>query len=162
MEKWKSWKFYLEKIKQVVFKIPRKSLSTNKCNKSLQGQFHKSLYACIFYWRKNDKKIVLTFKMPLFLATNIEQQVANLNINVAHFGILVTHLCIFEAKFVLWNDIKTIKFARMHQVRSWFSALKAVLILVLGPILQHFLHIIADTTLKKAQSYKWMAFAITV
>ena len=58
--------------------------------------FIKALMPVFFYWCKNAVKIYFCVKNASFLATNIEQHVANLSIFVAHFGILVAHFGIFK------------------------------------------------------------------
>ena len=75
-------------------KNEEKSLTTIIVNfdKTQPGvNFIKALTPAFFYWCKNSS----------FLATNIEQNVANLSIFVAHFGILVAHFGVFKAKFLL-------------------------------------------------------------
>ena len=57
----------------------------------LRGQFHKSFNVGIFCCCKNVENYILAFKTTVFLATNIEQQVAYLCVFVALFGILVAH-----------------------------------------------------------------------
>ena len=79
-----------------------KSRLTLKCNFALTGvNFIKALTLAFFYWCKNAKKIYFGVKKPVFLATYIEQHVANLGVFVAHFGVLVAHLSVFKAKFFL-------------------------------------------------------------
>ena len=52
-----------------------------------------------FYYHENVQKLVFgLFKTPLF-GNKIEQNVTNLCIFVACFGILVTHFGIFKAKW---------------------------------------------------------------
>ena len=45
--------------------------------------------SAVFDWCKNAQKYILALKMPVCLATNVEQHVANLSVFVAHFGILM-------------------------------------------------------------------------
>ena len=52
--------------------------------------FIKALTLTFFHWRKITQKYILEFKTPVFLATHIEQHVANVSLFIAHFGILVT------------------------------------------------------------------------
>ena len=65
------------------------------------GQLHKAKIKPFYYWQENANKIVLALKTPIFWATNIRQNVANLSIFVAHFLALVAHFGIFNENFVL-------------------------------------------------------------
>ena len=100
-------------------KTPEKVFQPINATNPCRVNFIKAYTPAFFIGVKMIKKLFWLLKCPFFLATNIEQHVANLNINVAHFGILVTHLCIFKAKFVLWNDIKTMKFAIHNESNFW-------------------------------------------
>ena len=83
-------------------------------------QFHKSFNSGIFYWCKNAEKINFGVKNASFLATNIEQHVANLSIFVAQLCILVTHFGIFKANFFLWNwTLKTPSFFGVMLSKFW-------------------------------------------
>ena len=64
------------------------------------GRFLKIFNAGFYLIQKCQKKN-FGISNASFLATNIEQHVANLSIFVADFAILDTHFGIFKAKFLL-------------------------------------------------------------